>query len=149
MAENGLRATVQDIRPITEYVVLEWDRYVVGTQSFRQDISRAKLPFKTASVKQVDCHMLLHKIPSYIALMNEINRCLVHGGVLNISVPAHPHPICWDDPMTVRAFSKNTFTYFDDRDSGYRDLGKKYGISPFSMVAISGDSSLIRVRMIK
>jgi len=87
---------------------------------------RHPLPFRSESFDGVAAeHILEHIGPEYLDLMREIHRVAKLGAVVDISVPLFDSPAAWADPTHVRAFSEQSFAYFDKR----WEMGADYGIA--------------------
>ncbi len=61
----------------------------------------------------------------FIALMNEIHRCLKPNGMLYAFTPAFPSAAAFQDPTHVNFITKDTHSYFCGEDA----YGKRYGFS--------------------
>ena len=70
-------------------------------------------------------HILEHIGPEYLDVMREIHRVGKAGAMVDVNVPYFMSEGAWRDPTHVRAFSLESFLYFDSR---WPDYGADYGI---------------------
>lgn len=96
------------------------------------NLEHARFPFADESVVEIAADQLLEHIINLIPLMNECWRVLKKGGRFNISVPCYPFVEAFQDPTHVRFFTIRTFHYWYKGDFLYENVGKTYGIKPFT-----------------
>lgn len=90
----------------------------------KADLARAGIPFPDNYFNSVSAFDFLEHVPRqsvdaqgrptvpFIALMSEIHRVLVPGGVLLANTPAFPYPEAFQDPTHVNIITKRTHEYF-------------------------------------
>jgi len=86
------------------------------------DLNEPRWKFDDDSAEAIDAIDVVEHLQSVVVFMDECWRVLKPGGVLTIQVPRFDHPNLWLDPTHVRAFTADTFDYFDP-DS---EWGKRY-----------------------
>lgn len=94
------------------------------------------IPFKDSSVKEIICHDVFQQISTpkkLIFVLNEFWRILEKDGVVIIRVPNAAHMAAFQDPMDIRHFTEETFTYFQSTHHHYRNFGKSYGFKPWKV----------------
>lgn len=96
------------------------------------NLEKAKLPYEDGSVEEIIASHVLEHISKLIPLMNECNRVLKPGGYMKINVPVYPSIQAFQDPTHIRFFTDATFQYFVGSNFFWQDVGKYYGISPWS-----------------
>lgn len=77
------------------------------------DLERARLPFRTSTIKSIISHHCLEHVgDGFIPLMKEIHRVLEPGGILRVIVPLFPSTTAVSDPDHRRYFMEDTFAGF-------------------------------------
>jgi len=79
------------------------------------DLGRDAIPLPSDSVDCVYASHVLEHIPDLIHAMREIHRVLKPGGHLVAATPYAGSDGAWDDPTHCRAFTQNSWQYFDAR----------------------------------
>ncbi|GAC1521772.1 MAG: hypothetical protein NVS3B1_06420 [Marmoricola sp.] len=87
------------------------------------------IPFPDNHFEFVELSHVIEHIPDTIALMNEINRVLMPGGILHVLTPHALHEQAYGDPTHVRFFVPSSFHYYAPSAD---TLG--YGIVPWGMI---------------
>jgi SAM-dependent methyltransferase len=95
------------------------------------------LPFEDNSVDEIVCSHFLEHVHNLIPIMNECHRVLKPRGVMVIYVPIYPSIQAFQDPTHVRFFTQMTLSYFDEKNPYWTEVGKHYGIKPFSQIVQS------------
>lgn len=94
------------------------------------------LPFETNRFKEVFAYNVLTQIESnkeFVLAINELHR--ITDGVIHIRVPYALDECSFQDPMDVRRFTDQSFTYMEEGHRRYEQYGKTYGFKPFKVVA--------------
>lgn len=78
--------------------------------------SALDLPFEDSSVGVVRAVDFLEHVADKVALMEEIHRVLVPGGMLISSTPSTDGRGAFQDPTHVAFWNENSFWYWTDRD---------------------------------
>jgi SAM-dependent methyltransferase len=79
------------------------------------DLEEGKLPQRDGSVDCILASHVLEHITNLIPLMRECHRVLKPGGYLIAIVPHAGSDDAWEDPTHVRAFTENSWMYWDRR----------------------------------
>jgi predicted SAM-dependent methyltransferase len=97
------------------------------------DITQIPWPFEDASFDVLRCSHILEHIDRslLVAVMNEMHRILVPGGMLKIESPVAPHWKAFADPTHVSLLVPQTFLYFADNSSIFHKL---YGMEKWDLV---------------
>lgn len=117
------------------------------------DIRKETLPAKDGSAEEVYISGVLEQIgetEQLIFAMNECHRILKPGGKMTVIVPNARFAIAHQDPMDVRKFTRETFSYFE-KGSRHHDLyGSIYGFLGWSKIRIEeNDRHIFIVEFIK
>jgi SAM-dependent methyltransferase len=78
-------------------------------------VGRDEIPMETSSVDCVYANQVLEHIPDIVAAMREIHRVLKPGGRLVACTPHAGSDGAWEDPTHVRAFTAQSWAFYDDR----------------------------------
>jgi len=86
-------------------------------------------PISAGCAERVACYQTLEHIRDMLAFMADLWRvCSAEPQAwVEITVPYHAAPTAWGDPTHVRAFTEDTFRYFEP---GYVERFSDYGIAP-------------------
>lgn len=98
---------------------------------------RKGLPFADKRFNEVVADYFLQQIcdgEKFVYVLNEIWRVLKIGGLLKLRVPNAEYPVAFKDPFDCRAFTKETFDYFNK--DHYRFKYYRYGFKPWIIVKI-------------
>lgn len=98
------------------------------------NLEKGKLPYEDGSVEEILASHILEHIEKFIPLMNECHRVLKPGGYMKIFVPIYPSEQAFQDPTHVRFFTSMSFAYFHSGNFYYEEVGKHYGILPWSWI---------------
>lgn len=120
-----------------------------ATADLRVNFEKAWLPFEDESVKAIYSHKFFSRLQNFIPFMNECHRVLARNGELCVTEPIYPAPAAYDDPRTVRTFTKNTWLHFVESDPFYQVHGLRMKIKPFRMIHFSQDGQLTNIRLVK
>lgn len=117
------------------------------------DIRTTKLPFGDGEASEVYISGVLEQVGNneqFIFVMNECNRVLEKGGVMNVVVPNSKYAIAHQDPMDVRKFTVPTFEYFLEGNRHYDLYGSVYGFLPWNRASVTENGrGILEVKMIK
>lgn len=113
------------------------------------DLEDARLPMDDESVNEVVSGQCFEHIRNFIPLMNEIHRVLENGGTLIMEVPNAAFLEAFQDPTHVRFFTENTMQYWLKGSFLYEDVGKNYGIKPFSWMIQNKNGWILKMVMKK
>lgn len=93
------------------------------------------LPFDDNQFKETFAYNVLTQVESnedFVLSMNELHR--VTEKVIHIRVPYALDECAFQDPMDVRRFTDQSFTYMEEGHRRYEQYGKHYGFLPFKVV---------------
>lgn len=92
-------------------------------------------PIAEGCAERIGCYQTLEHIGDLLGFMADLWRvcCAEPQAWVEITVPYHAAPTAWGDPTHVRAFTEDTFRYFEP---GFVERFGDYGIAPhyFSIV---------------
>lgn len=103
------------------------------------DISTEDLPFAEGEVKEIYISGVLEQIGpnnELIHAMNECHRVLGNGGIMTVVVPNAKYAIAHRDPMDIRKFTPETFSYFEKGKQEHALYGSVYGFKEWSEIRI-------------
>jgi SAM-dependent methyltransferase len=116
-------------------IVPGFDRYVdlVAHSSVPSDKMivadlNAKWPFEDASVSFFRAHDVIEHLQNKINTLNEMWRCLVSRGIVEIVVPTTDGRGAFQDPTHVTYWNRNSFFYHTAGDPCYVRFAALYGI---------------------
>lgn len=92
------------------------------------------LPYPDDSFDEVRAFNVLTQIAepeAFKVAMNELWR--VTRGIIHIRVPNAAHISAYQDPMDVRRFTDQTFTYMEFGHRRYEQYGRHYGFRSFKV----------------
>lgn len=96
---------------------------------------RKGLPFEPNSAELILAECILEQIgEEFVFVMNELHRVLDLGGTLFVEVPLAPYANAFQDPMDIRHFTKESFTYLNRNHRRYEQYGKHYGFKPWHIL---------------
>lgn len=117
------------------------------------DIRSEKLPFANETVDEVYVSGVLEQIGSneqLIYAMNEMHRVLKIGGQMIAVVPNARFAIAHRDPMDIRKFTPETFSYFDSGKQEHALYGSVYGFCPWTDIRIEENTRhILTIHMTK
>lgn len=117
------------------------------------DIRVHSLQEKEASVDEIFISGVLEQIGEnehLIHALNECHRVLKTGGVMTVVVPNAKFAIAHQDPMDVRKFTKETFSYFLKTARQWDLYGSVYGFKGWSEIRIEENARhILTITMIK
>jgi len=76
------------------------------------DINEALSLFPSSSLNEVHSYHCLEHIENIEALMNELARVIIPGGLLHVSVPHFSNPYFYSDPTHRHTFGLYSFSYY-------------------------------------
>jgi predicted SAM-dependent methyltransferase len=106
------------------------------------------IPFENNSFDIIIVNNVLTQIQlpkRFIFVMNELWR--VSRGEVQIRVPNAKHICSWQDPMDVRRFTDQTFTYMEGGHRRYEQYGKHYGFRPWKVKLISDNGRQMKFKL--
>lgn len=112
------------------------------------DIRKDVFPFDAGNASEIYISGVLEQIGEnehLIHAMNECHRVLKQGGVMNVVVPNARFAIAHQDPMDVRKFTKETFSYFEKGARQHDLYGAVYGFKPWSKIRIEENARHILI----
>lgn len=113
------------------------------------DLEKASFPFSDASIEYVQADHVLEHIHNLLPLMNEIHRVMKPGAEMRIRVPVFPTEQAFQDPTHCRYFTGSTMRYWLLGDFLHDEVGKNYGIKPFSRMIQHTEGFELVVRLWK
>lgn len=99
-----------------------------------------ELPFKDNQFNEVFAYNVLTQISNpnaFIQAINELHR--ICDGVIHVRVPYALHECAFQDPMDVRRFTPESFTYMEEGHRRYNQYGKHYGFKPFKVQLVENN----------
>lgn len=103
------------------------------------DICKSPLPFKDESADEIWISGVLEQIrenADLIFVLNECHRVMKTGQRMMVVVPNARYAIAHRDPMDVRKFTIETFSYFIGGSAEYKLYGSVYGFKPWSSIRV-------------
>jgi len=91
------------------------------------DLESTPLPFADESFDCIFASHVLEHVQHLVPLMEDFHRILRPGGFLIAVTPYGHSDDAWDSPHHVRAFTENTWTYFDQRLYSIQEGHAGYG----------------------
>lgn len=94
------------------------------------------LPFENNAFTEVFAYNVLTQINDsnrFVDAINELHR--ITDGVIHIRVPYALDECAFQDPLDVRRFTDQSFTYMEEGHRRYEQYGKTYGFKPFKVVS--------------
>jgi ubiquinone/menaquinone biosynthesis C-methylase UbiE len=94
------------------------------------------IPFRDNTFDEVICNNILDQVPYgevFVSVMNDLWRITEAGGSIFIRVPNAEDICAFQDPMSGRTFTDQTFTYMEAGHRRYEKYGKSYGFKPFKV----------------
>jgi len=111
------------------------DRANVAGVDLVHDLEIHPWPIADGCAERIGCYQTLEHIGGLLAFMADLWRvCSADPQAwAEITVPYHTAPTAWGDPTHVRAFTEDTFRYFEP---GFVERFSDYGIGPhyFSII---------------
>lgn len=92
------------------------------------------LPFEDNTFDEVRAFNVLTQVgdPSkFVCAMNELHR--ITKGFIHVRVPNAIDICAWQDPLDVRRFTNQSFTYMEYGHRRYTQYGIHYGFPPFKV----------------
>ncbi len=106
-----------------------------GEGVMQADLDEGGLPFGPG-VSVIAADNLLEHIGNLIPLMNDCHDALLPSGRMHITVPnaAKSLDAAFSDPTHVRAFTPQTWDYFNGEHPRWQEYGQSYGILPWRVL---------------
>lgn len=102
------------------------DEAQVGEVDIVHDLSQYPWPFEDESIYAFFCSHYVEHCADLIKFMEEVWRCLMVGGTIEIHAPYYTSVRAWQDPTHVRAISEVTFDYF------MKDKAEQMGVDHYT-----------------
>lgn len=103
------------------------------------------IPFRDDTFDEVLCNNLLDQVPYgqvFVDVMNDLWRITKEGGEIFIRVPNAKDMCAFQDPMSCRTFTEETFSYMEHGHRRYEQYGKHYGFLPFKVELLENKQQL-------
>jgi len=117
------------------------------------DIRKDILPFEDNSCDEIYISGVIEQIlqnEDLVHALNECHRVLKVGKEIEIIVPNARYAIAHQDPMDVRKFTRETFSYFQKGSNHHNLYGKVYGFKGWSEIRIEENARhILIIRMAK
>lgn len=117
------------------------------------DIRKDTFPFDAGNASEIYISGVLEQIGEnehLIHAMNECHRVLKTGGKMVVVVPNARFAIAHQDPMDVRKFTRETFSYFEKGARQHDLYGSVYGFKGWSKIRIEENARhIFTIEMIK
>jgi len=133
-----------------------WINYDISPECVNDgilDISKDTLPHEDGSVIEIYISGVLEQIGEnqlFQHAMNECWRVLVPGGTMTVVVPNAKYAIAHRDPMDIRKFTPETFSYFLKTAREWDLYGSIYGFKGWSEIRTEENARhILTVTMIK
>jgi len=99
------------------------DRSKTEDADYVHDLLVYPWPFEDNSVYEFNCSHYVEHIPIQLAdgsyglnrFMEEVWRCLMPKGTIDIQAPYYMSQECWQDPTHTRAITDRTFMYYNQK----------------------------------
>jgi predicted SAM-dependent methyltransferase len=96
------------------------DRAATKDADYVHDLMVYPWPFEDGSVYEFNCSHYVEHIPIQLSdgtyglnrFMEEVWRCLMPKGTIDIQAPYYMSQECWQDPTHTRAITDRTFLYY-------------------------------------
>ncbi len=108
------------------------------------------VPFRTNTFDEVLAENVLTQIlsaDSFVRVMNELWRITKPDGEILIRVPNAGHICSFQDPMDVRRFTDQTFTYMQKGHRRYENYGVHYGFKPFKVEMLENNGIQMKFKI--
>jgi len=117
------------------------------------DVGTETIPASDESVSEILISGVLEQIAKnehLIHAMNECHRVLKPGSIMTVIVPNARYAIAHQDPMDIRKFTKETFSYFLLGARQHDLYGKVYGFKGWSDINIEeNERHILTITMTK
>lgn len=134
----------------------EWENWDISNEVKAErhlDITLHKWPTDDNSVIEIYISGVLEQIAAnkdLIHVMNECHRVLTPGGKMVVVVPNARFAIAHRDPMDIRKFTRETFSYFQKGLREHDLYGSVYGFKGWSKIRIGeNERHIFTIDMIK
>lgn len=94
------------------------------------------IPFRNDTFDEVLCNNVLDQIffpEVFVSVMNDLWRITKKDGEIFIRVPNAEDACAFQDPMSSRTFTDQTFSYMEEGHRRYEQYGRHYGFRPFKV----------------
>lgn len=112
------------------------------------DLERRPWPFLDGSANEIEAMSVLEHLHDTVGFMDECWRVLEPGGRLRLEVPDWRSPMAWADPTHVRAFTVETWQYFDP-DYDLHRFGRLYTDRTWKLLYVRLGCGSIATEMVK
>lgn len=111
---------------------------------------RYGIPAGHGEYDEVLCNNVLTQISDpqdFVRVMNELWRVTKHGGKTIVRVPLATDPCAFQDPMDVRRFTEESFTYMDSSHRRFKQYGNHYGFMPWHTAITDNNGKQMTVEL--
>lgn len=108
------------------------------------------LPFDDNYYDEVLANNVLCQIQNtniFIHIIKELHRVTKHTGFIQIRVPNAKDICAWQDPLDVRRFTDQSFTYMEYGHRRYEQYGKHYGFPPFTVELLEDNGQQLTFKL--
>lgn len=117
------------------------------------DVRTEPIPCDTDNASEIFISGVLEQIAEnehLIYAMNECHRVLKPGSIMTVIVPNARYAIAHQDPMDIRKFTRETFSYFQKGARQHDLYGSVYGFAGWSDIRIEENARhILTVTMTK
>jgi len=111
------------------------DRIAETNVDIVHDLNKFPWPFEDNSVYEFFCSHYVEHCPDLVRFMEEVYRCLMPDGTIEIFAPFYTSVRAWQDPTHVRGITDITFLYFSQEKSKEMKVDHYTGKCNFEVVA--------------
>jgi len=126
------------------------DRYRHGEHvDVACDLEVRPWPWPDGVAEEIEAVGLVEHLRDTVAFMDECWRILKPGGRLRVEVPDWRSDLAWGDPTHVRAFTVETWQYFDPDYQWHTLFGRLYTVRTWRLLYVRLGRGLIAVELLK
>ena len=126
-----------------------WKKGISREKLIKDILLLGRQSFIGGECKRVDTGDSACRVDDLIEFMKQKYELLSKGGVLTIEVPLAPHNSAFLDPSYKRFFSFGSFSFFDERDDHWKNIGKERGYPAFRFVKENQIGNTLTVELTK
>ena len=83
----------------------------------------------------------------FIQIIRDLHRVTKPTGFIQIRVPNAKDICAWQDPLDVRRFTDQSFTYMEHGHRRYEQYGKHYGFPPFTVELLEDNGQQLTFKL--